>query len=319
MDNAHSCAINDRANLYCWGDNRWFQLGDGTDTWRSTPVRVAVADARIVRTSANHTCAIDARNRVWCFGANSSGQLGRGTMTDSERTPAMVPSSNAYAVDLALSNGQTCALRVDGTVYCWGWVYGLVTGGTEYYRPTPVKVSGIDDAVAIGGGDSGFCVVRAAGNVTCHGGGLPAAPDVNDAVDVTVGESALCVLRANGMVRCFGNDYMGQAGGTGDILSDVRKVDMGMYFACALRTDGRIFCWGRDNYGELCSSATSVFSRTPVPINSSERFVDLSAGTQVACGTTESGVAKCWGNTIMVGDGSTSPAAASSPRTVALP
>jgi alpha-tubulin suppressor-like RCC1 family protein len=36
----HSCAVTVAGNLYCWGNNLFGQLGDGTTTTRESPVRV---------------------------------------------------------------------------------------------------------------------------------------------------------------------------------------------------------------------------------------------------------------------------------------
>src|SRR6187551_1330372 len=36
---AHACVIDREGALYCWGDNRYGQLGDGTQLPRAAPVR----------------------------------------------------------------------------------------------------------------------------------------------------------------------------------------------------------------------------------------------------------------------------------------
>jgi alpha-tubulin suppressor-like RCC1 family protein len=40
---AHTCGRTTNGSLYCWGGNAFGQLGDGTQSDRATPVRVAEA------------------------------------------------------------------------------------------------------------------------------------------------------------------------------------------------------------------------------------------------------------------------------------
>jgi alpha-tubulin suppressor-like RCC1 family protein len=34
----HTCAVKTYGSLWCWGHNYWRQLGDGTNTFKNTPV-----------------------------------------------------------------------------------------------------------------------------------------------------------------------------------------------------------------------------------------------------------------------------------------
>jgi alpha-tubulin suppressor-like RCC1 family protein len=39
------------------------------------------------------------------------------------------------------ANGQTCATKTDGTLWCWGWNdYGQLGDGTTTNRPVPTPV-----------------------------------------------------------------------------------------------------------------------------------------------------------------------------------
>jgi len=82
----HTCAIARTKRLYCWGDNRFGQLGDGTTTQRVVPVRVN-ANASFVEVSAggSHTCGVTDSGITYCWGANESGQLGDGTVQQRSR------------------------------------------------------------------------------------------------------------------------------------------------------------------------------------------------------------------------------------------
>jgi alpha-tubulin suppressor-like RCC1 family protein len=69
--------------VWCWGYNAGGQVGDGTTTNRSTPVRVGNATTWAVgATGGFHSCAASTNGSVWCWGYNWYGQLGDGTVID---------------------------------------------------------------------------------------------------------------------------------------------------------------------------------------------------------------------------------------------
>jgi hypothetical protein len=95
----HACGpVNTFANgiqfsyAYCWGDNSFGQLGNGTTTNNATPIVVAGGlNFRTVSAGGRHTCGLTsslpssptAGGAAYCWGDNSSGQLGNGTTTSS--------------------------------------------------------------------------------------------------------------------------------------------------------------------------------------------------------------------------------------------
>jgi len=86
----HTCGVTAAGVIYCWGSNRFGQLGDGTTSDRKSPVPVAGnLSFAAVSAGGSHTCGVTAAGAAYCWGENSSAQLGDGTRTDRLR-PVLV-------------------------------------------------------------------------------------------------------------------------------------------------------------------------------------------------------------------------------------
>src|SRR5207253_11201558 len=75
-----TCAKKSDHSLWCWGDNYYGQLGDGTTTNHGLPAVVAGA-WQSVSAGLIHTCAIGSDGALSCWGGNVAGQLGDGSTT----------------------------------------------------------------------------------------------------------------------------------------------------------------------------------------------------------------------------------------------
>ena len=82
----HTCAVMTSGALKCWGRNDRGQLGDNSNTNRSTPVDVFGLSSGIVAgagggsdAQGGHTCAMTSGGGVKCWGRNDHGQVGDGT------------------------------------------------------------------------------------------------------------------------------------------------------------------------------------------------------------------------------------------------
>lgn len=73
------------SQVFCWGNNSYGQLGDGSTTVRPTPVRAMVSDVVDVVSGSLHVCARTSAGAVWCWGDNSRGQIGDGGLLHSAR------------------------------------------------------------------------------------------------------------------------------------------------------------------------------------------------------------------------------------------
>jgi uncharacterized repeat protein (TIGR01451 family) len=87
----HSLALTSDGGVLAWGDNRYGQLGDGTNTSSTTPVAVALPAGTTVTAIAagyEHSLALTPGGSVLAWGRNTFGQLGDGTTTD-RNTPVL--------------------------------------------------------------------------------------------------------------------------------------------------------------------------------------------------------------------------------------
>ncbi|MCG8421115.1 MAG: hypothetical protein MJE77_24610 [Proteobacteria bacterium] len=79
----HTCAIDSSGSVWCWGDNKYGQLGNGTATAQSAhPVQVTGLAGRAVYVSADsdHTCISQRGKRLWCWGYDPDHMLFAGSI-----------------------------------------------------------------------------------------------------------------------------------------------------------------------------------------------------------------------------------------------
>lgn len=117
---AHTCVVALGGEVWCWGENGSGQLGDGTTTDQTLPVKVSGLGqaATSVHAGVLSTCAVLADHSVKCWGSNQFGNLGDGTTTD--RLVPVTVSGVSGAVSVAVGLRHSCADTGGGGVLCWG-------------------------------------------------------------------------------------------------------------------------------------------------------------------------------------------------------
>ena len=97
----------------------------GTTTQANSPVLVFSGANHIYGGGARYGsfCATKTDGTVWCWGHNSSGQLGDGT-TVNKSVPTQISITNVSTMVAEGSHtgwGSRCAVKTDGTLWCWGY------------------------------------------------------------------------------------------------------------------------------------------------------------------------------------------------------
>ncbi|MEM9068027.1 MAG: hypothetical protein AAGE52_05950, partial [Myxococcota bacterium] len=294
----------------------------------------------------DHSCAVRLSGRLYCWGRNNRGQVGDGTTID--RLEATLVTNPATGMPLrvqGVATGflHTCALDLDGELWCWGnATYGVLAqpGGAPILRPQRAMGDATFEArtfTQIEAAQWSNCVLDDLRRVWCWGRndaaqlGLGSTLSLNnpmpqrvlnldsDVAEISVGLRHGCARLADGTVRCWGQNATAEVG-TGttmmvfeatDVgLSDIATISTGSQHTCAADSSGALYCWGDNTFNQLGLVPTSQVD-SPMRIDAIEDVANLSAGASETCAAI-GGLARCWGNRSsgQLGDGLFAPTTA---------
>lgn len=143
--------------VFGWGSNGRGELGDGTRTFRVSPVAVvadgALAGQEVAAISAGTetSFALSRDGRVFAWGTGFTGSLGQGDTADSHVPVAVAvggPPGAVTVTAISASSGAVLALTTDGHLFAWGGraasgIAGNGTGGPGFVTtPTAVRMDG---------------------------------------------------------------------------------------------------------------------------------------------------------------------------------
>ena len=166
-----SVAVRNDGTVWAWGENQAGQLGDGTTINRSSPVQVSgLAGISRIWCGDQNCFAISSDGKVWGWGANSLVTLGRPASIASF-VPFPIPSLNGF-VSFGIGFGSAFGVDPAGQVWVWGRnQLGQLGDGTRNDHLTPVKLSGVNHAIAVAAipCGSGGVALRADGTLQAWG------------------------------------------------------------------------------------------------------------------------------------------------------
>jgi hypothetical protein len=147
---------------------------------------------------------------------------------------------------LSNSGGPFCALRGDGSVWCWGasWRFG----GPDVYTPT--RVTTLPPAKQVSVGNYRSCAALVDGTVGCWTNGTDA---VDRSIDVQTPDAGV-----DGIVDAGSGPYAGAASALTGVTRVITKRYMYMGLACAIRIDESAVCWGNPTGGGLLPTPANI-------------------------------------------------------------
>jgi alpha-tubulin suppressor-like RCC1 family protein len=282
-----SCAIRNGGIAYCWGDNSYGQLGNGSTLNSSVPTMVlgnytwaSISSGTDSYDGLATTCGVTTSGAGYCWGSNGNGQGGDGTATN-HLVPTLVSGGYTWA-SITVGFFDACGITTSGAGYCWGAnVDGEDGNNTTTQNNSPVAING------------GYTWAQ-----------------------LSLGDGSTCGVTTSYVGYCWGTDNTGQLGinSSADAKSvptlvnggrSWAQVSTGVYDSCGVTTAGAGFCWGYNNAGEVGNNLTAEVN-VPTSVNGSYTWSQIWEGSKNTCGLTTAGVAYCWGinTTYEVGDGS---------------
>ncbi len=291
----------------------------------------------------DQACVAVADGSVKCWGGNSKGQLGNNSTTDAAQP---VAATIDKVVRIAGGGGPisqfTCAVKSDGTAWCWGFNgYGGILGDGKNGMDSliPVQTTGLAGAQLIATGPGHACA-SASADIFCWGsnqtygalgdtdpsvlngsavphkipaGNLPGS----NVTSLTAGSFNNCATFANGDLYCWGRGDFGQLGLNSKnnqptpqkvtLPKKALQVAAGDLHACALLDDATVVCWGHNFSGQIGDGSAMNDKLTPTAVMGLSGVASIGLGDSHSCAVLQNGSVSCWGlnNNGQLGNGQT--------------
>ena len=298
---SHTCAITIDKKLYCWGDNKYGQLGIGLPVdYMDKPAWVSDSGLsgsywESVNSGNRHTCAIRGPDGyLYCWGENHKGALGNGTTTD-KNVPIAVTISGAAKpgwLSVAAASAYTCGIRKPigssvASLLCWGQ----------------------NDVGQVGINDTSRLFIMEPTEV--FGGG--------DWKEVSAIGPHACAINQDDQLFCWGENFHGQIGNgqsgwDKNVYAPTRIegyewsfVSAGVFYTCGVRDDNTLWCWGMISPVYLGAPSTASLM-SPRQVYNDVDWISVATGREsenTLCGIKKDNGLWCWGfdDWGQVGDG----------------
>jgi len=281
----HSLALFSDGSLYAWGDNRFCQLGDGTNISNNKPVLIGTGFTKIAA-GGWHSLALKGSS-LYAWGYNANGEIGDGTIIN-KNTPVLIGTGFSQ---IAAGNYHSLALK-GSALYAWGFnQYGQSGDGSNMNKHMPVLIGTGYTQIAA----RCYYSLALKGN-SLYTWGRNGAGELGDGTYINKNTPVLigtgytqiaaggwhALALQNSLLYAWGYNNNGQLGdGTNKskntplyIGTGFTQISAGGDHSFALKGSS-LYAWGNNEYGQL-GDGTKKSKNTPVLIGSG--YTQVAAG-----------------------------------------
>ena len=285
----HTLAVTEEGDLYAWGYNSNGELGDGTRTYKSKPVKISgISNVKKAVIGFYCSLAITENGDLYIWGLNYDGRLGLGHTNDAIIPTKMTSLSNI--VDISSGYGYYMAVASSGDLYTWGsnvtGQLGIGVSGSQYNIETPKKVNGISNVKSVSAGSYHAAAVTKTGDLYTWGsnsggqlgdgtGVSKYSPtkiiSISNVQNVSASYTHTMAVTSSGDVYSSGANGNGQVGnGTNTKQLTLTKISLpekiqqisasgGSFGAhsAGVSNAGKIYIWGSNGSGQIGDGATA--------------------------------------------------------------
>jgi alpha-tubulin suppressor-like RCC1 family protein len=307
-------AVNSAGQVYSWGRGNQGELGNGSFTSRSRPVKVHLPKGVKVtsaRAGFEFAIALTSTGKVLTWGNGAAGELGNGRRANHD-LPVSVPLPRDVKITAVTAGADfAAALTSTGRVLTWGDNFvGELGNGKQASTASPgyAKLPRGTKIKAIAAGTDRVFAITSAGSLLAWGGnnfgslGIGASgirrtpvrvhlPRGLKVVSASAGLQHSLALTTTGKVLAWGSNQGGQLG-DGTLtqrtvpvfvhlpkLAHIVAIAAGRYHSLALTRGGKILAWGDGSVGAL-GTGTKDIQKLPVQISVPGTVISIGAGPE---------------------------------------
>lgn len=293
-DGAASFVIKADNTLWAYGANSAYNLGDGTNTDRYSPIKI-LDNVATVTAGNTRKLALKKDGTLWVWGYADS---------NADKKPAKLMDN---VQSISAFDSHCAAVKTDGTLWCWGAnLYGQVGNGTTEYVSKPVKV--LDNVAEVCVSEDYTVALKKNGEVWGwgirifeYGKGKTSPVKILDNVKfISAGYTFCTAIKTDGTLWTWGDlfnlggEYSKFSETPVQILDNVKYVSAGTTHAMAIKTDNTLWGWGGNLHGEVDGRAALNTSPSK-PIKLMDDVARVVAGRAYTAAIKTDGTLWTWG------------------------